>query len=171
MSVSSKFHRPSHVDRTSASQGTREDATPAGDLNFETYQEEYDHLVSEKRRVEIELTGCNKAAFAAVERSLRREHSNDRGRFNNAWHASSSAMHETKQDLTKEWSSIEAEIARVKPLMKSENRRLHLTNRSVGDSLGDFPLFRTDGTLSWDGIATRLLLELQAIRRFLEHKD
>ena len=171
MAVESKFHRPSPVDRVLVSQGTRNDAKPASGIRFETYREEKDHWLAVKLRVESELVGYSKAAFSGEQARIRREHLNDNDASFRAWISRKASMEGKRQKLVKQKNRAEEELMRLKPLVKQENTRTaRPANKEGPGALEGFALFREDGTLSWDGVAAQLLLELRTIRRLLEDK-
>lgn len=172
MAIESKFHRPSPVDHVLVSQGTRNDAKPASGIRFETYCEERDHWIGVKRGIESELVGYSKAAFAGEQARIRRENSTDQAASFQAWISRKASMESKRQKLVKQKNRAEEELIRLKPLVKQENIRFAIASRPANKEgpgeLEGFDLFCDNGTLSWNGVAAELLLELRAIRRLLE---
>jgi hypothetical protein len=171
MAIESKFHHPPTVDRVLVSEGTRSDAKPVNGIRFETYCEERDHWVSVKRRLESELIGYTKTAFSRAQSRIRREHSTDPDASFRAWMSQKASMDGKRQNLIKQKNRAEDEILRLKSLVKQENiRTTKRTTAQAAGCLEEFDLFREDGKLCWDGVASQLLLELRAIRGLLEDK-
>ena len=153
------------------SQGSRKDAQPAQGLQFESYEEEHGHLVAQKRRIESELAGYSKSAFSSEQARIRRENRQDRQESLRAWFSRKAIMENARQKLVGRKNDIEDEILRIKPLVKVEKRRLAAARNpahEAGGSLDAFELIREDGTLSWSGLGSQILLELRAIRKLLE---
>ena len=169
MAIGSKFHRDSPVDHVLVSQSTRRDAKPVNDLKFETYRDEMNHWISIKKRTEADLAGYSKAAFSSEQARVRREHPRDSDRSFNAWIKRKSEMEAKRRELVERNAATEDEILRLKPLVSAEMARSQIKpSKSGPGSLDQFVIIRDDGTLSWDGIAAQLLLEMRMIRTILE---
>uniref|UniRef100_A0A6H1ZNX0 Uncharacterized protein n=1 Tax=viral metagenome TaxID=1070528 RepID=A0A6H1ZNX0_9ZZZZ len=175
MAIESKFHRPPPVDHVLVSEATRRDAQPVSPPRFETYEEERDDWIHKKRQIESELSGYTATAFAGMQAKIRREHLRDPDASFKAWISTKASMEQKRQVLIQKKAHIENEIMRLKPLVKVEKARKFAAQKErscpVGGAfcLEDFSLFRKDGSLSWNGVAAELLLEMRAIRRLLEH--
>ena len=179
MAIESKFHRPSDVSRTTVSQGSRNDAKPAGGMKFESYEEERQHFITEKKRIEIELSRF-KNMMSKEQSRIRKENRHSEAASRGAWAKRKSQLEDRRVELMSRNMAIEQEIARLRPLVQAEKARSqaekarsHQACRAARPSamqLEDFEIFREDGTLSWDGIAAQLLIELRAIRQLLERQ-
>lgn len=169
MAIESKNHRPSHVDHVRVSQGTRHDAQPASGMRFETYRDEYDHWVAESKKLDAELVGYSKAAFAGEQARIRRRYSHDNDKSFNAWISKKASMEEMRQKLVKRKKEVEGELVRLKRLVKQESVRVSRERKRTGPGcLEGYDLFYEDGNLSRDAVAAEILLELRAIRTLLE---
>lgn len=169
MTVGSKFHREPNIDHALVSQATHRDAQPVNGMKFETYREELDHWISKKKRTEADLVGYSKAAFSSEQARIRRKYASDHNRSFNEWIKCKSNMEERRRELVRQCSEIENEIIRLKPLVAAENARMQIKDCPRGPgSLEAFDVIRDDGTLSWDGVAAQLLIELRMIRGLLE---
>ena len=177
MAIESKHHRPPPVDYVLVSQATRRDAQPANQVRFESYREEYDHWVSAKKRLEGQLAGYSKASFSSEQARIRRENKGNQTRSINAWFSRKAQMEKERKDLIEKKIAAEDEMMRLRPLLKAERCRTHLETQQqnfggeCGGSLEAFKPIRKDGTLSWDGTAAQILIELRAIRKLLEARD
>lgn len=176
MSIESKNHRPDSIQRTTVSQGTRRDARPEYDVDLDTYSEQRERLIVEKKRLEAELTKYSKSAIAAEQHRVR-EQNRDRPHFVslNAWLQRKREMESHRQKLVSAKSEVEAELLRLKPLVRAEKQRgvaaaesSKSSMRQSGAQIEDFNPLRPDGTLCWDGVAAQLLVEMRAIRELLE---
>lgn len=169
MTIGSKFHREPPVDHVLVSQATRRDAQPVNGMKFETYREELDHWISKKKRTEADLVGYSKAAFSAEQARIRREYASDSNRSFKAWIKRRAEMEQKRRELIERNTAIEDEIIRLKPLVAAENARMQAkASKSGPGSLESFAVIRDDGTMSWDGVAAQLLIELRMIRGLLE---
>lgn len=171
MAIESKNHRPSPVDRVLVSQGTRRDAQPVEHLRFETYSEERDHYIAKKNRISNDLRSYNKGAYSIEQGRVRRENINKGKSVSVAmWFARKAVMDAARLKLTTELSDMEGELLRLRPLVYAEKQREQDARQIAPQShvrLEDFGLFREDESLSWDGVAAQLLIELRSIRELL----
>jgi len=151
------------LSRVLVSQGTRCDAKPATNIGFETYREEMDSIVDQKRRIEVELGAYCRAAFSAEQSKIRREHRGNENASFEAWMRRKSEMETKRQELIRQKNFLETEITRLRPLVKSENLRGHGGN----GTLESFPPIREDGSLSVEGVSAATLVELREVRVLL----
>lgn len=170
MAIESKTHRPSPVVGSTASQSSKRDANRSVVPKFETYAEEWSHWVIEKRRLDTQLSAYTKRAFSAEQLRIRKQmqDSGTKPSFS-AWQHRKAEMEQERHALVVEKSAVEEELARLKPLVAAERRRAQ-NSKPVGASLEEFSMFREDGSISYDGVAAQLVLEMRSVRKLLEEQ-
>lgn len=168
MQVTKKHQTEHTVDHVLVSESSRRDASGRDpSLQFESYRDEMDYLVAQKRNIEGRLASYSKAAFAGEQAKIRREFAHDSNTSFNNWVSKKARMEAERRQLIAKKNEVEDEILRIKPLLKIENARKVQAKQGAG-TLEGMKLFRDDGTLVWDGIAAQLLLEMQHCRRLLQ---
>lgn len=139
------------VDHVRVSQSSRRDAHQPPSLQFETYQAEWDHWVAEQKRIDSELSGYSKAAFAGKQAQIRRQYKADPNESFRQWMSCKASMEAKRQELVKEKMEVAEELLRIKPLLKVEKKRSVQQPKDTGPKAGDL-----------------MLVELRAIRVLLE---
>ena len=169
MAIESKNHRPSDVDHVLVSQATRRDAKPVTSMRFETYEAEQQYLSLEKRQIESKLS-VFKTNMSKEQMRIRDKYARaSQTKSVSEWIKRRTEMEDERTKLVERKDKIERELIRLKPLVRNEKARSSQRPvRETCDSLEDFGLFRDDGTVSWDGVACQILLELQTIRKRLD---
>ena len=172
--IESKFHRPPPVKKVLVSQATRQDARGPKSPKFESYEEERDYYINQKKQLESELVGYSKASFSAEQAKIRRKYVDNKDASFRAWMSCRESMESRRIDLVQRQSKVDQRLVELKSLVKAERvrenpQRLHEKTQCP---LAEYNLYRENGSLSWDGVAAHILLELKAIRVALErHSD
>ena len=171
MAIESKNHRPSPVDHVLVSQGTRSDSQPPALPRFDTYKDEQEYWIKIKMQIDADLSPFNKDAMHREQYRIRKEHK-DPEKSLNAWMERKAELTAKREQIISRKKAAEMELMRLKPLVAAERNReaeRSQPNDSITE-LSQVPLFRPDGSISYNGIWAQILIELQAIRSLLQQK-
>ncbi len=126
------------VERTTASQGSRRDANldPVDAIQFESYEEESNHLKSRKLAIQEELSQhYSKAAFTNAQAKVRQQFHNRPNESIKEWLRLRSSMQEKRNALAIEAQTIDNRLVQIKSKVINERNLQFIENNQFREEV------------------------------------
>ncbi len=118
----SSLDGPQKMESVRVSEASRRDARSAPDVKWESFQDEFEWLLAEKKRIESQLSLFNKAAMAKAQLDIRKKYANNHEKSIGEWMRTKIGLEGERSILVNRKNEIELRIMEIRARVKAEKK-------------------------------------------------